>query len=177
METYADKNFPPKAGVYAVREGPVVAQNIANYITGQPMEKYVPQSGFLALLMTGDKKAIGSKFGIAFVGKWVWNMKDYIDVGFMKLFTPKYLFRDYDKKGYAEPIENNELFEEEKAGENEITSKLKIKVANMDSKEAAKWLSCGEEEEDFFERLFIIDRMGRDAKFAQEVVSQFKPPY
>lgn len=32
METYADKNFPPKAGVYAVREGPIVAQNIANFI-------------------------------------------------------------------------------------------------------------------------------------------------
>ena len=25
MESYADKNFPPKAGVYAVREGPFVA--------------------------------------------------------------------------------------------------------------------------------------------------------
>ena len=47
--------------------------------------------------MTGDGRAIGSKFGIAFVGKWVWNMKNYIDVGFMKLFTPKYLFKDYDK--------------------------------------------------------------------------------
>ena len=42
--------------------------------------------------MTGDGKAIGQKFGIAFTGKWVWNMKDYIDVCFMKLFYHHYLF-------------------------------------------------------------------------------------
>ena len=42
METYADKNFPPKAGVYAVRAGPIVAQNIANYVKGEPLVKYVP---------------------------------------------------------------------------------------------------------------------------------------
>lgn len=45
--------------------------------------------------MTGDGKAIGTKFGISFCGKWVWNMKDYIDVGFMKLFYPDYLFKDH----------------------------------------------------------------------------------
>ena len=47
----------------------------------------------------------------------------------------------------------------------------------MESREAAKILSCDEEEEEFFERLFIIDRMGREEKFAKEVVSQFNPPY
>ena len=69
------------------------------------------------MLMTGDGKAIGTKFGIAFVGKWVWRMKDHIDTNFMKLFDPHYLFKDYEKKGYDEPLENNELFEEEKSDE------------------------------------------------------------
>jgi hypothetical protein len=32
METYAKENFPPKAGVYAVREGPFIAQNITRFI-------------------------------------------------------------------------------------------------------------------------------------------------
>lgn len=66
--------------------------------------------------MTGDGKAIGTKFGISFAGKWVWRMKDHIDTGFMKLFDPKYLFKDYETRGFAHPLENNELFEEEKAG-------------------------------------------------------------
>jgi len=46
-------------------------------------------------MMTGDQKAIGAKYGITFVGKWVWDMKDFIDRGFMKLFDPNYLFNDY----------------------------------------------------------------------------------
>lgn len=37
-----DKSFPPKAGVYAVREGPIIFNNIANLIEGNPLEKYVP---------------------------------------------------------------------------------------------------------------------------------------
>ena len=63
--------------------------------------------------MTGDGKAIGTKFGMEWSGKWVWHMKDFIDVGFMKLFMPQYLFRDYATHGTELPIENNELFEEE----------------------------------------------------------------
>ena len=65
--------------------------------------------------MTGDGMAIGNKFGISFMGKWVWKMKDYIDVSFMKLFDPHYLFKDYSTLGCAEPLENNELFESEKS--------------------------------------------------------------
>ena len=85
--------------------------------------------------MTGDGKAIGTKFGIAFSGKWVWRMKDYIDVGFMKLFHPTFLYKNYDmakthkeQKHQLEIIENNALFEEEKASEKLILDPLREKV-------------------------------------------------
>jgi selenide,water dikinase len=113
METYADRHFPPKAGVYAVRAGPFVSGNIVSYIKKEPLTKYVPQTGFLSLLMTGDGKAIGQKFGIAFTGRWVWEMKDYIDVGFMKLFDRRYLFRD--PAHLTDPDERGETLEKEKA--------------------------------------------------------------
>jgi len=77
------------------------------------------------LLMTGDGSAVGNKFGIAFSGRWVWKMKDYIDRSFMKLFDPNYLFKDYQTKGYTEPLENNELFESEKEEEKGVTDKLR----------------------------------------------------
>jgi NADH dehydrogenase FAD-containing subunit len=42
MESYADKPYPTKAGVYAVRAGPFIAKNIVNYIEEKPLEEYVP---------------------------------------------------------------------------------------------------------------------------------------
>ena len=116
MESYG-KGFPPKAGVYAVREGPFIAKNINAYIRGEPLHQYVPQKGFLALLMTGDGISLGTKYGIAFSGKWVWELKDYIDSSFMKLFDPTILFEDYANKGMAVPLERNELFEDDKSEE------------------------------------------------------------
>ena len=126
------RNFPPKAGVYAVRAGPFIAQNIASYVAGtnfRPLQKYVPQSSFLALLMTGDGSAIGTKFGIAFCGKWVSHMKDHNDRGFMKFFALENLFNTYDySKTFQEqkdkliPVENADvLFEEEKVSEKSQT--------------------------------------------------------
>ena len=115
METYEEESFPPKAGVYAVRAGPFIAQNIARYMKGEEMQPFVPQRTFLSLLMTGDEKAIGTKFGMAWSGKWVWKMKDYIDGSFMRLFQPQYLYRDYATQGTQVPIENNELFDEKHA--------------------------------------------------------------
>lgn len=106
MEDYVDKPYPTKAGVYAVRAGPYIAQNLINYIYNKPLDEYVPQTGFLSLMMTGDGMCIGAKHGITFFGKWVWELKDYIDMSFMNLFNPKYLFKDYETKGIAEPIDN-----------------------------------------------------------------------
>lgn len=83
----SERPFPPKAGVYAARSGPIIAKNVTALLKGENLRPYVPQTKFLALLMTGDGKAIGTKFGIAFTGKWVWKMKGYIDVGFMSLFN------------------------------------------------------------------------------------------
>lgn len=125
-----DKVFPPKAGVYAVRGGPIMAKNVAHYLKNEDLEKYEPQSEFLALLMTGDRKAVGSKFGFSFAGKWVWNMKDFIDVGFMKLFDPHRLFRDYETKGFEEPVENEDLFEEEKKSADEEKQRVKDEVSS-----------------------------------------------
>lgn len=112
IEDYADKPYPTKAGVFAVREGPIIAQNVMKYLTEEPLVPYVPQQGFLSLMMTGDGSCIGSKLGIGFHGKWVWRMKDHIDMSFMNLFDPKLLFHDYEKQGTKEPIEDAHEWDE-----------------------------------------------------------------
>lgn len=136
------------------------------------MAKYVPQSGFLSLLMTADGKAIGTKFGIAFKGRWVWKMKDYIDTNFMKLFDRNYLFSDPDT--LTNPIENNELFEDEKAEEKVITDKIKARVAELTVEESAKILLAPEDQEDFYEQLFIIGRMGLEEEYQKQVIDQYR---
>lgn len=123
--------------------------------------------------MTGDEKCIGSKYGITFTGRWVWRMKDHIDVSFMNLFSPYFLFKDYDTKGTAEPVVNTALFDTE----DPQTVAMKAKVAQMSPEEAGQLLSCGEEETEFKERLMILMRMHTDKEFELAVVDNYDPPY
>lgn len=75
----------PKAGVYAVREGPVLWDNIRRMLNNQPLVEYEPQSGFMSLLATGDGRAIGQYLGVSLHAGWVWKLKDYIDRRFMRM--------------------------------------------------------------------------------------------
>jgi selenide,water dikinase len=76
----------PKAGVYAVREGPVLCANLDARLTGTAQQPYVPQRDFLALLNRGDGTAVGKRSGLTFAGPWVWRLKDRIDRRFMAMF-------------------------------------------------------------------------------------------
>lgn len=75
-----------KAGVYAVRQGPVLWRNIQNHLNGRKLESYVPQKGFLKLVNTGDNKSIAEYGGRSFYGQWCWRLKNRIDVKFMKMY-------------------------------------------------------------------------------------------
>ena len=78
----------PKAGVYAVSMGPVLAHNLRAALgQGQP-RAYRPQRRFLALLATGDGRAIASYGGLGLEGRWVAHWKDRIDRGFIARFAP-----------------------------------------------------------------------------------------
>ncbi len=84
--TQIDHPTTPKAGVYAVRQGPYLTDNLRAYLDGQPLQSYRPQSDFLTLLNLGDGQAIGGKWGLAFEGRWVMRLKDTIDRRFMRRF-------------------------------------------------------------------------------------------
>jgi len=76
----------PKAGVYAVREGPVLAENLRLSLSGEPRRVFRPQRDFLALLNLGERRALGGKWGAAFAGEGVWRLKDAIDRRFVRRF-------------------------------------------------------------------------------------------
>jgi selenide, water dikinase len=76
-----------KAGVYAVRQGPVLAHNLMARARGaQRLRAYRPQRDFLSLLNLGDGQAIGTKWGVSVEGRPVFALKDWIDRRFVRRF-------------------------------------------------------------------------------------------
>ena len=76
----------PKSGVYAVREGPPLAENLRRLAAGRPLRPYKPQPRTLALISTGEQNAIASYGGLAAEGRWVWRLKDWIDRRWMRKY-------------------------------------------------------------------------------------------
>ncbi|MDA8587081.1 FAD-dependent oxidoreductase, partial [Rhodobacteraceae bacterium] len=79
-------NPRPKAGVYAVRQAPILLQNLRNALSDARLETYDPQSDYLKLVSLGGKRAFGEKMGWAVAGRLVWRLKDRIDRDFMNQF-------------------------------------------------------------------------------------------
>jgi selenide,water dikinase len=75
-----------KAGVFAVRMGPPLAENLRCIITHEEPSHYRPQSRWLALISTGDQHAIASRGWFYARGDWIWRWKDWIDRRFMRKF-------------------------------------------------------------------------------------------
>ena len=81
-------NYPrPKAGVFAVRQGQPLFENLKRSSQEKPLKSFIPQKEFLTLIGTGDQKAIASKgwFNIG-PNSLFWRWKDYIDQKFIKQF-------------------------------------------------------------------------------------------
>jgi pyridine nucleotide-disulfide oxidoreductase family protein len=81
-------NPRPKAGVFAVRQGPVLARNLRLRLRGEPLEQHEPQTAHLVLIGTGDGRAIGARGDwLSFDGAAAWWLKDWIDRRFMRRFA------------------------------------------------------------------------------------------
>ena len=76
-----------KAGVFAVRMGRPLAENLRRVVEGRAPVAYRPQRRWLALISTGDRNAVASRGWLGFRGAWVWRWKDWIDRRFMTKFS------------------------------------------------------------------------------------------
>lgn len=75
-----------KAGVHAVRAGPVLDANLRASLCGAPLTEFRPQRHFLSLLNLGGGRALATKWGLAATGRLPWILKDRIDRGFVERY-------------------------------------------------------------------------------------------
>jgi NADH dehydrogenase FAD-containing subunit len=75
-----------RVGVYAVREAPILYQNLLARLKGTPLRAFKPQKSYLLIFNLGD----GS--GLLVRGSWIWKgrlaftLKNYLDTRFMSQF-------------------------------------------------------------------------------------------
>lgn len=82
------QNFPrPKAGVFAVRQGKPLFENLQRTLTQQPLIQYQPQKDYLALIGTGDQQAFATRGKLGWRSPLLWRWKDHIDRQFMARFS------------------------------------------------------------------------------------------
>jgi NADH dehydrogenase FAD-containing subunit len=77
----------PRNGVYAVRAGPPLADNLLAAHEGQPLKPHHPPANTLNLISCGAGHAIASWGPLHAEGGWVWRWKDHIDRAFMARYT------------------------------------------------------------------------------------------
>lgn len=82
------RNEPrPKSGVYAVRQGKILAENLRRFVTGRSLKRYFPQKKTLALISMGSKSAIATRGEWFYQGASMWRLKDTIDRRFLKKYS------------------------------------------------------------------------------------------
>lgn len=76
----------PKAGVFAVRQGPVLAENIRRCLSGETLQPFRPQRRWLALISLANGRAIADKWALAASGQWVARWKNWNDTRFVRRY-------------------------------------------------------------------------------------------
>ena len=61
----------PKSGVFAVREGPVLAENLRRFILSKRLRQYRAQRQALALIRVGRRSAVASRGAWSMRGRWM----------------------------------------------------------------------------------------------------------
>lgn len=77
----------PKAGVWAVRAGPVLAANLRRAARGRRPRAWRPQADALAILGLGDGRAVAWRNGLAVSGRAVGWYKDWVDRRFLDRYA------------------------------------------------------------------------------------------
>jgi NADH dehydrogenase FAD-containing subunit len=77
-----------KVGVYAVRENPVLYNNVLAQLKGEPLQPFDPGGDYLLVYNLGAGRGVLHKGPVSFSGRLAFRIKDYIDRRFIERFSP-----------------------------------------------------------------------------------------
>jgi NADH dehydrogenase FAD-containing subunit len=75
-----------KVGVYAVRQNPILLNNLLCFLKGAALEQFLPQKTVLLAFNLGDGSAVVQWHSLVWGGRLGFMLKNYIDRTFMKNF-------------------------------------------------------------------------------------------
>ena len=85
MVTLKDWPHLPKAGVFAIRQAPVLYHNLMKTLADEcGLHTYAPQENYLQIINGGGKKALFNRGSFSLYGHIPWLIKDFIDRRYMK---------------------------------------------------------------------------------------------
>jgi NADH dehydrogenase FAD-containing subunit len=83
---YFEKQPLDKVGVYAVRQNPVLYNNLMASLENAPLQPFDPEGDYLLIFNMGGGVGVLLKRWLLLDGQLAFNIKDYIDRKFMKKF-------------------------------------------------------------------------------------------
>ncbi len=75
-----------KSGVLAVRQAPLLANNILAAVQNRPLQSWRAPQTTLSIIDTGKGNAVAAYGSITVCGRWVWYWKKHLDKKFMDKF-------------------------------------------------------------------------------------------
>ncbi len=109
--SHAERQPRPKSGVYAVRQGPLLAENLRRFVTGRRLRRFRAQRHAMAIVGLGIGDAVASRGRFHASGAWVWVVKRWIDRRFMREFSnlPRMLPEMHEERPHVSSKLRNDL--------------------------------------------------------------------
>lgn len=189
--------FPPKTGVHAVQEGPILALNVIACAKARLFDLpislmiYEPAPDLLQLVNFGDGRGLATKYGMTFSGKWTFELKSFQDKRLISRFSPAVLLGE-DGYSHYKALSSSSICREEIYTFRKTTSDaewmhfvydMEVKHTSLDADmreltgtEAFHLLweasdVCKEDSEtEFREQLYVLKKADVDAAFRAELV-------
>jgi NADH dehydrogenase FAD-containing subunit len=78
----------PRVGVYAIRQSPILFDNLMAFVDGGELQSFSPQKRYLSIMTLGSGRGFARRAGLWCQGRAAFRLKDWIDRRFLAAHRP-----------------------------------------------------------------------------------------